>query len=107
MMTTITMERAGPIGFSIIAEAYRNFAAKGAFIVLLLVGLLLGRVDTWSSARVGQCAAGIIMTGLLLHVRNAFVPLPGHFVVGFAILGLMVLVARARAERMPSAPSGP
>lgn len=100
VMNVLTMERAGPIGFSVVAEAYRNFAAPGAFFVLLLVGLALSRVDRWPGSLVHQCAGGVILTGFLIHVRNSFVPLPSHFAIGFILIGVLILIARARAERM-------
>ena len=44
-MSVVIAERAGPIGFSIVAEAYHNFASEGVVVVLLVVGFLFGRID--------------------------------------------------------------
>lgn len=99
LMNVLVMERVGPIGFSAIAEGYRNYAAPGVFFVLALLGFVLGRVDRWPSTHGYQCASGVVLTGLLLHVRNSFVPLPSHFLFGFLLVGGMVLFARLRRER--------
>jgi O-antigen polysaccharide polymerase Wzy len=104
VMTNLVMDRVGPIGFSIIAEAYRNFAATGALVILFLVGLFLGQVDSWPTSVTRLCATGVVLTGLLLHVRNSFVPLPAHFVIGFALIALMHFLSRARLDRTRRAP---
>lgn len=99
MMTNLVMDRAGPIGFSVVAEAYRNFAAAGVAGVLALLGFLLGRVDRWPSTVGYRAAVGVTLTGLFLHVRDTFVPLPTHFVFGFGLIAALVVLARVRAER--------
>lgn len=105
MMTNLIMERAGPIGFSVVAEAYRNFAAPGVFLVLALIGFLLGRLSGWPDDRVYQCLAGFVLIALLGHVRNSFVPVPAQLAIGAALLGALVLFARARAERVRPRPA--
>lgn len=99
VMNVVTMKRAGPIGFSPVAEAYRNFAAWGAFGVMMLFGLLLGRVDTWPDARIYQCVAGVLLTVLLSHVRNSFVHVPLHLATGLLLIAALALLARARTDR--------
>lgn len=104
VMNVLVMERAGAIGFSVVAEAYRNFAAPGAFFVLMLIGFVLGRIDLWPRSIIYQCLGGVVLTGCLIHVRNSFVPLPSHMAIGFFLIGLLVVIARARAERQRRAP---
>ena len=103
-MTNLIMERAGPIGFSVVAEAYRNFAAIGVVAVLALLGFILGRLSAWPDDRVYQCVAGVTLTALLAHVRNTFVPVPAQLMLGFALIAALVVFARARSERTQVAP---
>ncbi|MCB9559554.1 MAG: O-antigen polysaccharide polymerase Wzy [Kofleriaceae bacterium] len=93
LMSVVVMSRAGPIGFSVMAEAYRNFGPEGALLVLAFFGYLLGRIDTWPTTRLHQSAAGIVLLGLLHHIRNSFVPIPSQLAIGFALIGLILLIA--------------
>lgn len=104
VMTNLIMERAGPIGFSVVAEAYRNFAAIGVVAVLALLGFILGRLSAWPDDRVYQCVAGVTLTALLAHVRNTFVPVPAQLMLGFALIAALIVFARARSERTQVAP---
>ncbi|MEZ4401512.1 MAG: O-antigen polysaccharide polymerase Wzy [Kofleriaceae bacterium] len=106
LMSAVVMKRSGPIGFSIVAEAYRNFAGAGVFIILLGVGVLLGRIDVWPSDRRSQAAAGMVMTGLLMHIRNAFVPLPAHYLFAFGLLAVLGWWSRHRIDRARRPASG-
>ncbi len=94
LMNVLVMKRVGPIGFSVLAEAYRNFATAGVVGIMLLIGFLLGRVDTWPDSRLHQAIGGSILIALLGHVRNSFVPVPMQLVISFATIGLILLVAR-------------
>ena len=99
ILSNVVMDRAGPIGFSMIAEAYRNFAAVGVALVLGLVGWLLARISRWPDTRVAQCIAGVVLAAMLAHVRNVFTPVPLQLALGFALIAAIVVVARARSER--------
>jgi hypothetical protein len=99
IMNVLTMKRAGPIGFSPVAEAYRNFSAYGAFFVMMLFGILLGRIDTFPNSRVYQCIAGVVLVTLLSHVRNNFVHVPVQALTGFAMVATLVFLARAREAK--------
>jgi hypothetical protein len=99
IMNILVMERVGPIGFSTVAEAYRNFATLGVIGVLLLCGLLMGRIDTWPRSAIHQAIAGTIMIALLGHVRNSFVPVPTQLLVGFALTAAVYFKARGGGAR--------
>ena len=45
IMNVLVTDRVGPIGFSPVAEAYRNFGAPGVAIVLGLLGAALAWID--------------------------------------------------------------
>jgi len=97
--SNLVMERAGPIGFSMVAEGYMNFAAPGVFCVLAMVGFILGRISMWPATQINQCMAGITLSAFLAHVRNMFLPIPSQLIMGYALIWTLVLIARARAER--------
>ena len=86
LLNVLTTQRAGPIGFSPVAEAYRNFGTRGVIFVLGLVGLLLGWFDRRPATPIAQAAVGVIFVELLINVRNGFVAAPSHILIGFLII---------------------
>ena len=106
MMSVVIAERAGPIGFSIVAEAYHNFASEGVVVVLLVVGFLFGRIDLWSPLTRHQIWVGTLLLAVLSHVRNPFVGVPVTLLAGLvfnsAAFVLGRIVAHEHASRAPS-----
>lgn len=106
MMSVVIAERAGPIGFSIVAEAYHNFASEGVVVILLVVGFLFGRIDLRSPSRRHQIWVGTLLLAVLSHVRNPFVGVPVTLLVGLvfnsAAFVLGRIVAHEHASRAPS-----
>ena len=95
----VIMERTGPIGFSVVAEAYRNFGDWGVPLVMGLVGLLLGWMDRLPSTAVWDAVVGIVLVELLFHVRNDFIAVPAHVLGALALLGAVRFAARYSASR--------
>ena len=96
MNTLISHRHAGAgLGFSPVAEAYRNFGPPGVPLVMFVIGFILGRVDRWRPTRMHMVLTGLVFYPLLYQVRNAFVQLPAQFLIGCAIMLVTVLVARA------------
>jgi hypothetical protein len=93
IMSVLIQQRVGPIGFSPIAEAYRNFGAVGVIVVLFLIGLALGRMDLWAVTAVRQAALGVILVPLLIQVRNGFVAMPFQIMAGLAVICLAQALA--------------
>jgi len=85
-MNVLVQERVGPIGFSPIAEAYRNFGMFGIVFVLLGIGLLVGWMDRWPSNDFRNAILGVILLELLINVRNAFTATPSHLIIGLGIV---------------------
>lgn len=92
------MQRAGPYGFSPIAEAYRNFGNYG-FIVLGGIGLLVAFLNTWAVSWKSQAYASVVFVELLINVRNAFTAVPAHLAFGAAIVLTMVVAAKYIRKR--------
>jgi len=94
LMNVLVQRRVGPIGFSPVAEAYRNLGSLGVVIALFLTGLTLGYVDTWAVSQKSQAVAGVLLVSLLLQVRNAFTPVPFQIITGIGLLYIAIYIAR-------------
>jgi hypothetical protein len=95
LMNVLIVQRVGPIGFSPVAEAYRNFGTPGVVGVMALIGALVGWMDKWTTRRASLALMGIIYVEMLINVRNSFVAAPSHIAVGLAILVATVVLSRS------------
>ena len=86
---TLVINRVGPIGFSSIAEALRNFAAPAAMFILAAQGALLVWLERRSSSARAMLFLLVVLSALLLHARNSFTPVPFQLLIG----GGLVLLA--------------
>lgn len=92
IMNVLVLDRVGPIGFSPVAEAYRNFGAVGVVLVLGLLGAALGAIDTIHDRRMAVLAIATIYVPLLTNVRNSFISVPVQCAVGILfVLGLSLI----------------
>ena len=96
IMNVLVQNRVGPIGFSPIAEAYRNFGWFGVVVIMMAIGLVLGRMDLWIAEPAQLTLAGIILVELLINTRNSFVAVPQHLTFGAVILASIILYVRLR-----------
>lgn len=94
LLNVLVQKRVGPIGFSVIAEAYRNFAAPGVTIVMFLIGFGFGRMDRWPHTLIGQTVTGVILVAFLIQIRNAFTQVPMQIILGFMVLSLVVFLSK-------------
>jgi hypothetical protein len=85
-MNILVNDRVGPIGFSPVAEAYRNFGALGVVVVLGLLGVALAAIDTIRDRRVAVLAFAVAYPALITNVRNSFVSVPAQCAAGLAIV---------------------
>ena len=102
LANVLISRRIGPIGFSTIAEAYLNFGFLGTQAILFLIGLLLGRMDTWRADIISLTIMISFLQPLLDHVRQSFVPFPIYTSCGFVltlIVSTMVLNTRRSVQR--------
>lgn len=107
LLNSLVDYRVGQIGFSTIAEAYRNFSVPGVLIVLGLFGLLVGRMDSWPNTPGRLALLGVIYVELLLYVRNAWTSVPSHIVMGMLVLAAVLWVGQHRATRPAPRPLHP
>lgn len=94
LMNVLVQQRVGPIGFSPIAEAYRNFGQTGVVLILGLTGVLVGALSRWSGTPLHNAIAGVILVELFINVRNAFTAVPVHLVLGLACVLVAVVLSR-------------
>lgn len=97
LLNILIKRRESSLGFSPVAEAYRNFGPIGVPIVMFFVGWLLGIIDRLAPTRVHMAFSGLLFFPMLYQVRNAFVPIPAQFFVGCVFL-MCVLVASRTAH---------
>lgn len=100
LSNVLIANRAGPYGFSPIAEAYRNFGTSGVILVMLLIGGLISLMGSWATDWKKQAFASIVLVELLINVRNSFTPVPAHLVFGGVIVLALVLVSRYTTKRL-------
>jgi hypothetical protein len=86
IMNILVTDRVGPIGFSPVAEAYRNFGAFGVVVVLGVLGALLAGIDTIRDHRIAVLAIAVAYPALITNVRNSFVSVPAQCAAGLAIV---------------------
>jgi hypothetical protein len=91
IMNVLVMDRVGAIGFSPVAEAYRNLGGIGVVIVLALLGAGLAALDTLRDSRLAVLAIATVYIPVLTNVRNSFVSVPAHCAAG--ILIVLILAA--------------
>jgi len=86
LMNVLVLDRIGAIGFSPVAEAYRNFGPLGVVIVLGLLGMVMGAIDTIGNPHTAVLAIATLFVPLLINVRNSFVSVPAQCVAGVLIV---------------------
>ncbi len=108
IMNVLVTDRVGAIGFSPIAEAYRNFGAVGVVLILGLLGAGLAAIDGIADRKLAVLAIAILYVPLLTNVRNSFVSVPlqcgvgGLFVAGIHVMRHVSATIRCRAYARPA-----
>jgi hypothetical protein len=92
LMNVLVLDRIGAIGFSPVAEAYRNFGPIGVVIVMGLLGMIVGAIDTVADPITAVLLIAIVYVPLLVNIRNSFVSVPAQFAVGTVIAVVVVTV---------------
>jgi hypothetical protein len=84
--SVLVTDRVGAIGFSPVAEAYRNFGAPGVAIVLGLLGTMMAAIDSIRVRRTAALTLAMVYVPLLVNVRNSFVSVPAHCAFGVVLI---------------------
>jgi O-antigen polysaccharide polymerase Wzy-like protein len=92
IMNVLVLDRIGAIGFSPVAEAYRNFGPAGVVVVLAVLGMIMGTLDTVRDPRRAVLLMAAIYVPLLINVRNSFVSVPAQCAAGVLITIVFAVV---------------
>jgi hypothetical protein len=92
LMNVLVLDRIGAIGFSPVAEAYRNFGPIGVVIVMGLLGLIVGGIDTVADPRTAILLIATVYVPVLVNVRNSFVSVPAQCAIGLLFATLIATV---------------
>jgi len=95
------MRTKGQIGYSPIAEGYRNFGTPGVLLVMGLTGFLLGCMDSWPATPARLALFGVVLVPILVEVRNDFTAIPFQLALGCGVLYVVVLFARTIERTRP------
>lgn len=101
MPTTLMRQRevGGQFGYSSVAEAYLNFGTGGVAVFFMLLGAVGAATDRWRRHGIlPAVAAGVLMAGVGLTVRNTFVSLPSTLIAGGLAIAAVLLFAGRRAR---------
>lgn len=94
LMNVLIMQRAGPFGFSIVAEAVINFGILGAFAVGGIAGAGVSVSGSRLAAGIQPLIYASILFGALVHIRQSFVSAFGATVV-FLLMSMAVIIVAA------------
>lgn len=87
IMNVLVTDRVGAIGFSPVAEAYRNFGAVGVVGVMTLLGVAFARIDRIRDDSLAVLVIATVYLSLLTNVRNSFISVPAQCALGLLLIG--------------------
>lgn len=89
LSNVMIQRRVAAIGFSPIAEAYRNLGDVAVIAVMALIGAVLAFLERRGNTTGARAKAAAVLLPLLVFVRNDFTPVP------FQVLGGLLLAQGA------------
>lgn len=89
LMNVLIMDKAGPYGFSIVAESFINFNLLGTFIIGLLSGLFLKFFDSGDGKNFLMLS---LLFALFFHIRQSFVSAFSVFIFSIIFCVLIKLL---------------
>jgi hypothetical protein len=93
LLNIVVQKKAGPIGFSAIAEAYINFGEKGVIIVFFALAVLMAKMDSSASTIRNNIYIGVGLLPIFVTVRNSFIHVPVQLILGMLIASFVMYVA--------------
>jgi len=90
----------GPIGYSVVAEAYVNFAETGVALFGLACGVVLGVLGRRARRQPGLAVMGAVLVPMLINIRNSFLSVPVWICIGLAPILLAGLLRLWRSPRI-------
>ena len=96
LLNVVIQERAGPYGYSPVAEAYRNFGIFGVAAIMFLMGTLLSQLDRLPPTTKSSIYIGAILVPFFIQIRNSFAPVPVQILVSVSVCWVVIAMARVR-----------
>ena len=98
LLNVVVQERAGPIGFSPVAEAYVNFGASGIIVIALVLAVLFTQMDRLRSQIRTDVMIGVITIPLFIMIRNSFTFIPVQIFLGLCLAMLIIQLSKVKLE---------
>ncbi len=97
LMNVLVQQRGvGSIGFSPIAEAFRNGGFTWVILFMGVMGSIVAMLDLQDHSERNDLLIAIILTPLLIQIRNDFTPIPAQIFCGYFLYTMMKLHATMR-----------
>ena len=96
LLNVVVQEKAGPIGFSPVAEAYLNFGEKGIVFIAFILGISLAKFDSIASTVRADTLMGVALIPLFIMIRNSFTFIPVQTIIGIVIALIILQLAKIR-----------
>ncbi len=96
LLNIVVQEKAGPIGFSPVAEAYLNFGEKGIIFIAFILGISLAKFDAIPSSVRSDTLIGVALIPLFIMIRNSFTFIPVQTIMGIVISLIILQLAKVK-----------
>lgn len=100
LLNIVVQKRAGPIGFSAIAEAYINFGEKGGIMVFFLFGWAMAKLDSTVSTIRNDILIGVALLPIFVTIRNSFIHVPVQIILGLCLASLLLYIGYKKQDRL-------
>ncbi|MCF2947680.1 O-antigen polysaccharide polymerase Wzy family protein [Paraglaciecola aquimarina] len=100
LLNIVVQKRAGPIGFSAIAEAYINFGEQGVVFVFFLFGWFMAKLDSSLSNIRNDILIGVALLPVFVTIRNSFIHVPVQIILGLCLASLLMYLGYKKQDRL-------
>lgn len=100
LLNIVVQKKAGPIGFSAVAEAYINFGEKGVIIIFFLIGFIMAKLDSLRSNIKADIFIGVALLPIFVTIRNSFIHVPVQIILGLFIASLIMYLGFKKQDRL-------
>ncbi|WP_340678195.1 O-antigen polysaccharide polymerase Wzy [Paraglaciecola sp.] len=100
LLNIVVQKRAGPIGFSAIAEAYINFGEKGVIVVFFMIGWLMARLDSSATTIRNDILIGVALLPIFVTIRNSFIHVPVQLILGLSLATLLMYLGYKKSDTL-------
>ena len=90
LLNIVVQKKAGPIGFSAIAEAYINFGEKGVLVVFVIIGWIMAKLDSTATSVRNDILIGVVLLPIFVTIRNSFIHVPVQIILGLILTSLLL-----------------